>query len=355
MMSYRSFYCGGHVISLEAPELYVDNQARNRSGHMTHAMAEFAPGCFIDFNSNCSALRLYGHMPYGWVEYRISRDAGKTYSPIYDLEYSKTSFLDGIYAISVEKATALEDGTILAFCLRNDANAHGFCEPWFTPTVIRSFDEGKTWTEPVECIPYSGRIYDVRYHKGVIYVLIFCNERHKGTKPEHLYRIYKSEDKGESFQELAVVPFDTMGRAYGAMIFDKEDVLHVYAYNYDDEYRMDHVISRDFGKTWECLEPCYLPNGIRNPQVGCVDGVYILHGRAGDAAGFALYASEDATNWGKGIMVETRIKSYGCFYSNNLPLRDENGNFLLIQYSDIYEPWAKVNVKHMKLRVRPND
>lgn len=44
---------------------------------MSHAMAEFAQGRFIDFNSNCSAVRLGGHFPYGWVEYRISEDIKK--------------------------------------------------------------------------------------------------------------------------------------------------------------------------------------------------------------------------------------------------------------------------------------
>ena len=67
-----------YTIELEDAELYVDNEARKRSGHMSHAMAEFAPGCFIDFNANYSANRVFGHMPYGWVEYRISKDSGKT-------------------------------------------------------------------------------------------------------------------------------------------------------------------------------------------------------------------------------------------------------------------------------------
>ncbi len=34
----------GYTVELEEPELYVDNAARGRSSHMTHAMAEFAPG-----------------------------------------------------------------------------------------------------------------------------------------------------------------------------------------------------------------------------------------------------------------------------------------------------------------------
>ena len=71
-----------YTVLLSDPILYVDNKSRGRSGHMTHALAEFAPGTFIDFNSNCSALRWNGHSPYGWVEYRISRDGGKTYGEV---------------------------------------------------------------------------------------------------------------------------------------------------------------------------------------------------------------------------------------------------------------------------------
>ena len=82
-------------VLFEEPEVYVDNEKRKRSGHMTHAMAQFAPDTFIDFNSNCSPTRCGGHSAYGWVEYRISRDAGKTYSPARQLPYSVESFLGG--------------------------------------------------------------------------------------------------------------------------------------------------------------------------------------------------------------------------------------------------------------------
>ena len=64
------------TIQVSDPELYVDNQARGRSGHMSHAMAEFAPDTMIDFNSNCSPLRFDGHAAFGWIEYRVSKDAG---------------------------------------------------------------------------------------------------------------------------------------------------------------------------------------------------------------------------------------------------------------------------------------
>lgn len=336
-------------VVFEQPTVYVDNEARRRSGHMTHAMAEFAPNCFVDFNSNCSAVRHDGHMPYGWVEYRVSRDGGNSYSESRDLAYSVESFLDGIHSISVEKAVGCDDGSVVAFCLRNSALEPSYCEPWDTPTVIRSMDGGETWTEPVECIPYAGRIYDALYHKGVIYVYIFCNEHFLGSTEEHKYRVYKSVDNGLTFEEASVVPFDTFKRGYGSIIFDENDRLHAFAYIQSDESVIDHAVSDDYGVTWQVLEQCPVPEGVRNPQTALLDGVFLLHGRTADTEGFVFYTSEDATHWDSGTVV-ARTVPCGQYYSNNLNLSDEQGNFLLVQYSESYNG-SRVNVKHMKIRV----
>ena len=67
-MLWKTISHDRYTVEIETPTVYVDNKARRRSGHMSHAMAEFAKGCFIDFNSNCSAVLWNGHMPYGWVE-----------------------------------------------------------------------------------------------------------------------------------------------------------------------------------------------------------------------------------------------------------------------------------------------
>ena len=61
--------------------------------------------------------------------------------------------------------------------------------------------------------------------------------------------------------------------------------------------------------TWEILAPCYLAKGIRNNQIA-------------------------------------------QYYSNNIRLRDEKGDFLLIQYSESYDGSARVNIKHVELRVK---
>lgn len=350
-MSFFEIKHKNYTTILEEPELYVDNEARGRSGHMTHGLAEFAPNCFIDFNSSCSGKRWMGHSPYGWVEYRISRDGGKSYSDVKTLPYSVESFVDGVYMISVEKAVAT-NGCIVAFCLRNDATDPTCCEPWSTPVYIRSFDEGETWTDPIEYSPFPGRSYDALCHDGIIYVLHNCNEHFLGEKPEHVYRIYRSCDGGESFHELCVVPFpDTKRRGYGSILFDEQGRLHAYAYNESCENKMDHVVSCDCGVTWEVLEPCHVEKGIRNPQTAFIDGVYILHGRAAPNKGFVIYTSEDAHNWDEGTMIIEKELA-AAYYSNNIVLSDEQGKFLLVQFSDTYSDDHRVNVKHMKVRIK---
>ena len=292
------------VVNVSDPILYVDNKKRNRSGHMTHALAEWAPGKLIDFNSNCTAVKYSGHSTFGWIEYRLSEDGGETYSDIYELPYSKEALYDGVYVISVEKAVACDDGRIIAICLRN--NADSLCQPWDTPMTVTSFDGGKTWEKEKELCQFKGRVYDACYHDGVIYVLEFCNDgtgNFWGEKEEHLYRIFTSSNNGESFEELCVVPIPTFGRTYGSMLFDADGRLHVYAYNVNDEQHMDHIISYDYGKTWGSPTLCVLKEGIRNPQTALIDGVYVLHGRNAKYNGFVLYTSEDGQEWDEGMNI----------------------------------------------------
>ncbi len=345
----------GFTVSLSEPILYVDNQKRDRSGHMTHALASFGKDMLIDFNSNCTANKHNGHSTFGWVEYRISEDGGETYSEIQNLPYSVKSFIDGINVISVEKAVACDDGTIVAICLRNDPTT--VCQPWDTPMTVISKDGGETWSEAKELCSYKGRVYDACYHNGVIYVLEFCNDGTGffcGEKPEHQYRIFTSVDNGENFEELCVVPFDAMGRGYGAMVFDDEGRLHVFAYNVNDERNLDHIISEDLGKTWGEPSVCYLDKGIRNPQVALMDGVFFVHGRAEKESGFVLYASTDCETFDEGTYIGT-VKGW-CYYSNNIVLKDkDNSNRLLIQYSEEYGKTACVNVFHRWLKVKKEE
>lgn len=342
----------GFFIELSEPTLYVDNQSRGRSGHMTHAIVEYAPNKLMDFNSNCSAVIYNGHSTYGFIEYKLSNDGGKTFSGIYELPYSKQSLFDGVNVISVEKAVATENGEIVAICLRN--NAHALCQPWDTPTIVISCDEGKTWSDPKEMCHFKGRVYDACYHEGVIYVLEFCNDGTGdfcGWNDEHLYRIFISKDSGKNFNELCIVPLPTKNRGYGAMLFDSEGKLHVYAYNKADEQFIDHIVSEDKGVTWKKPTQCKVNLGLRNPQIALVNGVFVAHGRCLDWRRLVLYTSKDGEIWDEGAVVREQPNKCACYYSNNIVLKDDNEQEkLLIQFSESYSGEC-VNVMHMWLRL----
>ena len=342
-----------YALVIGESEQYINNEARKRSGHMSHAMTHLPSGGFVDFNSNCSAERCYGHSAFGWVEYKISRDNGKSFGESRDLPYSKECFYSGICTISVEKAVTCDSGRVIAFCLRNDVYSPVCCTPWDSPMVVTSDDECENWSEPRELTAYKGRIYDALYHKGSVYVLQFCNEGFLGTTDEHVFRVFKSDDEGESSYESSGVDINGLGRGYGAFVFDENDRLHAYAYNGKEEFLLDHAVSDDFGKTWKAMEPCKLSDGARNPQVAFIDGVFVLHGRAcdgkGSPTGFVIYTSLDGQNWEKGYMLGN--KPQYCYYSNNIILDDEGGNFLLIQYSDTYTEHAHVNIMHLNVRI----
>ena len=55
--------------------MFADLVAKGRSGHLGHALVEYAPGCVLAFYSNCSGVRNDGHNGFGWMEYRRSPPA----------------------------------------------------------------------------------------------------------------------------------------------------------------------------------------------------------------------------------------------------------------------------------------
>ena len=339
------------------PELYIDNEARRRSGHMTHAMVEYEPGKIIDFNSNCSPIRCGGHSAFGWVEYRYSEDYGRTWSESHDLPYSREEFFDGNYTISVEKAVIC-GGIITAFALRNTQFNAICCEPWASQMVVQSHDFGKTWSKPFEFSPWEGRIYDAVVRDGVIYVLQLCNPEHVATKPEHLYRLFASSDCGKSFHLESIVDIETIGHAYGALQFRPDGSLVAYANDIWNGYLLAESVSDDLGRSWRRLPSVRLKEGIRNIQVSRLGDGYVIHGRAFRDSKFgkgqAIYTSKDGLNWDDGILLEP--EKVCCYYSNMLPLKHPDGKEeLLLQYSDsvLDDPdtanetnWGHVNVMH---------
>ena len=333
-----------HPFYISEPVIHADNEAKKRSGHMGHGMTEFAPGKVIALSANTSAVRGVGHEHYGWMDYAISEDYGNTFSEPKPLPYAMQTFLDGECTISVEKAVTTADGQIAAFCLRWRICGFEGIPLWGIPMVVLSADGGKTWGEAKQVSGYAGRIFDAVCYEGDVYALEFCNPTGSmGEKPEHKYRLFKSEDNCESFELISIVPFDTLGRTYGNMIFTPEGDLIVYAYDKNDERGMDYIISHDKGETWEEPGKCYMKNRIRNPQIGYLDGQYYCTARAGQIeydgelrGEFVIYTSADGIHWDDGkILIKGRPC---CFYSENLTLTMPDGSTkMLLKYSENYD------------------
>ena len=334
-------------IHFSEPIVFVDNEKRKRSGHMSHAMVEFAPGKIMAFNSNCSGTRYLGHSAHGWMEFRISEDYGKTWGDFKKIPYSWEVMIDGLNTISIEKALAMPNGDIVAFCLMNSQYAPYCCNPFeLPPKVLITHDLGETWDEPFEFSKYNGRIYDAMLVDGVAYVLEFCNESGFGDKEDDAYRIFKSEDNGKSWQEVSVVPYpSTLGHAYGSMTISPKGELIVYAYNSNDQVNMSCAISPDMGKTWTKVGKSFVKKQIRNPQVGRLDEYYILTGRAGQnetiASDFVIYTSLDGIHWDDGLALGDGIRR-SCWYSCMLPIKMPNGKTrLYVKYSENYNDFRE--------------
>lgn len=349
-------------IIFDREEIFSDNEKKKRSGHLGNAMVECKDGSIIAFYPNVSHTlpSVYpGHSMYGWMEYRRSYDRGITWSDPEILKYSWDEFLEGYYKIGVEKAVVTDEGTIVLLCLRS-VSPTSF-EPYTNPTSIRSTDGGKTWSEAVEVGPLAGRIYDALYRDGRIYALEYCNStdesfygtpKAKEVEPDLSYKIYASDDNGATFYEYSTIPFDTMDHGYGNLIFREDGSLVFYAHNFVDEQNLTCYISSDDGKTWEGPIKSPTVKGSRNPQVGFINGRYILHCRGLKMRDFVFYHSEDGINWDEGTIVSGLGRDgkpiSGCYYSNNLVVRGDDGvDRMLIQYSEQFVPnTGKFNIKH---------
>ena len=335
--------------------MFVDHQSKQRSGHMSHALVEYAPDCILCIYSNCSAAIEHGHTGYGWLEYKRTTDAGKTWSEPVVLDYSYKAFIDGAFNISCEKAVCTEDGTIVLLCLRNKTITRW--EPYLEPFVLRSSDNGVTWFEPVFFSDQRGRIMDVIYKDGIIYALEFCNDseiKWTGNLPKHVYRLYVSTDDGLHFEERSIPPFDTYGRSYGALEWLPDGRLISYIYNENDEFNLDYCVSDDKGLNWSQPSQCFFAKRIRNPQVCSLNGLYFMHGRSGNndpslPYNFVLYSSKDGVNWDDGQFLRvTDPEGWGnySYYSNNCVTGRFGGDKrVLIQASDPYFEGC-VNIKH---------
>ena len=334
--------------------LFVDNEKKHRSGHLSHALVEFGKGCIMAFYSNCSPTRnknIPGHNGFGWLEYRRSYDGGRTWDEPRVFPYSWDSFINQPFTVSCEKAVSTKENEIVAFCLRNE-NPNGW-DPFLEPVVVRSEDGGETWSDPIPFCDRKGRIYDAHVWNGKIFVLMLANAEWLAKSPDHGYCIYVSEDGGRTFSLWSEIPDNTDGHTYGTMTLLGGGSLICYEYDVNDEFRLVYHISDDMGKTWRESGKSYFAKRIRNPQIAKVRGGYILHGRSGNVPNdlpvqFVLYTSRDGIVWDEGEYV--CALSGTAYYSNNIVLEESGRQRVLIQSSIPYRGGC-VNVAHWFLDI----
>ena len=341
-------------------ELFINHKEKERSGHLGHAMVECKNGDILAFYSNCSGHRGMGnsggHTMYGWVEYKRSTDRGITWSEPTVLDYSYDCFVDGMNYIGCEKCVMCDDGRLVLFCLRNMG---GDFEPYDTPVYLISYDNGYTWSEPFEFSNERGRVFDAVYKDGKIYALQlcdYCEDILVIKKGQVTYKIFVSENNGESFSPISELTFESRGYFYGNLIFREDNSLVFYAYKRDDEYTLSCHISEDMGKTWGEHFEVKVDKIARNPQVSYLKGYYILQGRSENGVNFVFYHSKDAINWSEGVIVSELLDNKprgGCYYSNTLNVVGDDGvERLLVQYSEQYaHGCARVNIMHAWIEI----
>ena len=334
--------------------LFINHADTNRSGHLGHALVEYADGKILAFYPNCSADN-GGHSGVGWMEFKRSEDGGKTWGKRNELPFSKALFNkhEGRTAMA-EKAVLTDKGEIVLFYLICDISQSALWQPYWVPLCSKSTDGGETWSEPKPVCESRGRIYDAKYHKGEVIALHFANDATvdwRGRTDDHVYELHVSTDGGETFSKRSTLPFNTKGRGYGTLGHLKNGDLIAFVYNTKDEQTLDYLISSDGGKTWPKTGTSRVSRKIRNPQFNAFDGRFFMHGRSGaygEGAGhMILYTSTDGLTWDDGVYLRMKDHGNGA-YSNSIvtgTLHPGGPQRLLIQASHAYKD-AQTNVLH---------
>lgn len=348
--------------------MFADLSKVNRGGHLGHALVQCKNGDVLAFYPNCSDDN-HGHSGNGWMEYKRSADGGKTWQEPLKLPRSFHMWQAKCGATAMaEKAVCCADGTILLFLLVCDMTSKPkeigaqFCwEPYFAPIVLKSTDNGETFTDAGRITEKAGRVYDVLSRDDRVYVLFFANDariHYVGNRPEHVYELYVSDDSGTSFIKLSELSVDPKRRCYGTMEFLSDNSLIAYVYHYDDEFHPDYCISKDLGATWETPGKAYCAKRIRNPQLIRFGSGYFMHGRSGNFGSveekghLVIYYSEDAIHWDEGHILQKKGTGFAA-YSNSLVVTEpETGRkYLYIHTSHAYRE-SLTNIKSFRIDMK---
>lgn len=351
--------------------MFVDHEAKLRSGHYGNALTECKNGDILAFYTNVSGKIYDGHGQAGWTEYKRSGDGGKTWSQPVIFEYSKKvwdenkltadsvpegSFYNAAYVAS---AITAPNGNLIAILTRRQANEQGIIGH-LTPVYMISNDNGHSWNGP-EQIDKTATVDELAVthndgasfvHDGVIYVVFIRGQFGNG---EH--SLYVSEDNGESFKKRSggffiKRPYKDNFYYMTAKVLDGGRFI-IYTFNSEDEHNLPYVISGDRGYTWSEVRSTYLEKRIRNPQLSYKIGdYYFMHGRSGlggyDPGCLVLYASKDGINWDRGIFLNKVQQGLDSYSANEVigKYDPDTPDRLLIQSSISYSGYGRVNIKH---------
>ena len=146
--------------------MFANHAKPGRSGHLGHALVEYAPGKVLAFYANCSDFHK-GHSGDGWMEYRRSEDSGRTWGEPSALEYSRETYEKGVgHSVMCEKAVRTDDGAIILFNLECKGKAW---KPLAVPTCLCSADGGLTWEAAKSMGDQPGRIWDAMLSDSCIW------------------------------------------------------------------------------------------------------------------------------------------------------------------------------------------
>lgn len=173
------------------------------------------------------------------------------------------------------------------------------------------------------------------------------SDRLTDSNDQH-YILYVGDDGGRSFEKLNELPGDYLHHTYGNMVVRPDGAFIAYIYNMDDEYNLDYYVSYDCGKTWPEQGKSYCAKRIRNPQVACVRGGYIPHGRSGCVnpglpMDLVLYTGEDAIHWDEGRML-CSFAGNTAYYTNNPVMNLPDGTQRVPVQSSVPYDGARVNI-----------
>ena len=290
--------------------LFSDLSLERRGSHFGHAMVEYADGCILAFYPNCN-FDNRGHSGRGWMEYKRSTDYGKTWSDPIILEYSYNMFRDSEEKRSTmsEKAVRAPDGKIILFNVVCDVETTALWEPYYAPTYIVSEDGGESWSEARKLDIYRGRVYDAMVLGDRIYVLV----KYASSGAEDSgYRIYRSDDNGNTFDMIGKINFNRSGSYYGTLGVLDDGRFIVYVYNETDETKLEYATSENGGISWSVPQMATFAKKIRNPQLAKLENSYFMFGRSGsfgDNSGhIVMYASRDGINWDEGRYMRIKTK-----------------------------------------------